>query len=48
MTGLVGIQIIWIQRAVEQREEQFDQGVFEALAQTTVAYQESSWQRDFD
>jgi two-component system phosphate regulon sensor histidine kinase PhoR len=48
MTGLVGIQIIWIQRAVQQREEQFDQGVFEALAQTTVAYQESSWQRDFD
>jgi two-component system, OmpR family, phosphate regulon sensor histidine kinase PhoR len=48
MTGLVGIQIIWIQRAVQQREEQFDQGVFEALAQTTVTYQESSWQRDFD
>jgi len=48
MTGLVGIQIIWIQRAVEQREDQFDQGVFEALAQTTVTYQESSWQRDFD
>ncbi|MDA0931396.1 MAG: HAMP domain-containing sensor histidine kinase [Bacteroidetes bacterium] len=48
MTGLVGIQIIWIQRAVQQREEQFDQGVYEALAQTTVTYQESSWQRDFD
>jgi len=48
MTGLVGIQIIWTKRAVEQREEQFDQGVYESLAQTTLSYQESSWQREFD
>lgn len=38
MTGLVGIQIYWIREAVEQREQQFKQSVFEAMSDVTIKY----------
>jgi signal transduction histidine kinase len=48
MTGLVGVQIIWIRRAVDQREEQFNQGVYEALSNISLDYQQASWRQDFE
>jgi len=43
MTGLVAIQIIWIRRAVIQREEQFNHGVDEALGHISDAYEQHLW-----
>jgi two-component system, OmpR family, phosphate regulon sensor histidine kinase PhoR len=43
MTGLVAIQIIWIRRAVIQREEQFNHGVDEALGHISDLYEQHLW-----
>jgi two-component system, OmpR family, phosphate regulon sensor histidine kinase PhoR len=48
MTGLVGIQIIWIRKAVEQREEQFNQEVFAALASISQAYEKEVWAKHIE
>lgn len=48
MTGLVGIQIIWIRSAVEQREEQFNQEVYAALAHVSERYEKELWARSIE
>jgi two-component system phosphate regulon sensor histidine kinase PhoR len=48
MTGLVGIQIIWIRKAVEQREEQFNQEVFAALVSISEAYEKEVWAKHIE
>lgn len=48
MTGLVGIQIYWIREAVEQREQQFKQGVYEAMSSVVFEYEKYRVQKDFE
>jgi len=48
MTGLVGIQIYWIREAVEQREQQFRQGVIDALSNVAYEYEKYRVQKDFE
>lgn len=48
MTGLVGIQIYWIREAVEQREQQFKQGVYEAMSNVVYEYEKYRIQVEFE
>jgi two-component system phosphate regulon sensor histidine kinase PhoR len=48
MSGLVAIQLIWIRRAVLQREEQFTQQVSEALYHISSEYERLKWDDNLD
>jgi two-component system phosphate regulon sensor histidine kinase PhoR len=48
MTGLIGIQIYWIRSAVDQREQQFQQGVYEAMNNAVYEYEKLRIDKEFD
>lgn len=48
MTGLIGIQIYWIRGAVEQREQQFEQAVYEAMTNAVYDYEKMRIEREMD
>lgn len=48
MTGLVGIQLYWIRQAVEQRELQFEQNVYEAMANAVYEYEKKRIEKEMN
>lgn len=48
MTGLIGIQIYWIRGAVEQREQLFEQAVYEAMTNAVYDYEKMRIEREMN
>lgn len=46
MTGLIGIQLYWIRQAIEQREMQFEQSVYEAMANAVYDYEKKRIEKE--